>query len=52
MAPYSSILAWEILWVQEPGGIQSMGLQSQTLQSNGACQERNGACQELKQCLT
>ena len=27
MATYSSILAWEIPWTQEPGGLQSMGLQ-------------------------
>ena len=25
MATCSSILAWEILWTQEPGGLQSMG---------------------------
>ena len=25
MATYSSILAWEILWTEEPGGLQSMG---------------------------
>ena len=25
MAAYSSILAWEISWVEEPGGLQSMG---------------------------
>ena len=30
MAPYSSILAWRIPWTEEPGGLQSMGLQSQT----------------------
>ena len=24
MASHSSILAWEILWVEEPGGLQSM----------------------------
>ena len=28
MATYSSILAWRILWTEEPGGLQSMGLQS------------------------
>ena len=22
---YSSILAWEITWIEEPGGLQSMG---------------------------
>ena len=31
MATHSSILAWEILWTEEPGGLQSMGSQkSQT----------------------
>ena len=30
MATHSSILAWEIPWTEEPGGLQSMGLQSQT----------------------
>ena len=27
MATHSSILAWEILWTEEPGGLQSMGSQ-------------------------
>ena len=27
MAPYSSILVWRIPWTEEPGGLQSMGLQ-------------------------
>ena len=27
MAIHSSILAWEIPWTEEPGGLQSMGLQ-------------------------
>ena len=27
MATHSSILAWEILWTEEPGGLQPMGLQ-------------------------
>ena len=27
MATHSSILAWKISWTQEPGGLQSMGLQ-------------------------
>ena len=30
MATLSSILAWRILWTEEPGGLQSMGLQSWT----------------------
>ena len=25
MAPYSSTLAWEIPWMEEPGRLQSMG---------------------------
>ena len=28
MAPHSSILAWRILWTEEPGRLQSMGSQS------------------------
>ena len=27
MAAHSSILAWEIPWTEEPGGLQSMGSQ-------------------------
>ena len=27
MASHSSILAWEIPWIEEPGGLQSMRLQ-------------------------
>ena len=27
MAIHSSILAWRIPWTEEPGGLQSMGLQ-------------------------
>ena len=30
MATHSSILAWRILWTEEPGELQSMGSQSQT----------------------
>ena len=26
MATHSSILAWKIPWIEEPGGLQSMGL--------------------------
>ena len=26
-APHCSILAWRISWTEEPGGLQSMGLQ-------------------------
>ena len=27
MASHFSILAWRILWTEEPGGVQSVGLQ-------------------------
>ena len=27
MATHSSILAWRISWIEEPGGLQSMGSQ-------------------------
>ena len=30
MAIHSSILAWTIPWTEEPGGLRSMGSQSQT----------------------
>ena len=30
LATHSSILAWRIPWTEEPGGLQSMGLQSWT----------------------
>ena len=30
VASHSSILAWRIPWTEEPGGLQSLGLQSQT----------------------
>ena len=30
MAPHSSILAWKIPWMEEPGGLQSMGSRSRT----------------------
>ena len=36
MTTYSSILAWKIPWTEEPGGLQSKGLQSQTQLSNWA----------------
>ena len=27
MATHSRVLAWEIPWIEEPGGLRSMGLQ-------------------------
>ena len=34
MATHSSILVWEIPWTEEPGRLQSTGLQSQTCLTN------------------
>ena len=34
IATHSSIPAWKIPWTEEPGGLQSMWLQSQTQLSN------------------
>ena len=34
MATHSSILAWKIPWMEEPGGLQSMGSLSWTRLSN------------------
>ena len=31
---HSSFLAWEIPWTEEPGGLQSMGLQKSQTQLN------------------
>ena len=35
MATHSIILAWEIPWTEEPGGLQSMGLQKSGTQFGG-----------------
>ena len=32
MASHSNILAWEIPWTEEPGGLQSMGSQKDQTQ--------------------
>ena len=45
LATHSSILAWRILWTEEPGGLQSTGSQSQTqLSRRGSCLERIPLC--------
>ena len=42
MATHSSILAWEIPWTEEPGKLQSVGLQkSQTQISNSTTTNNN-----------
>ena len=58
MATHSSILAWRIPWTEDPGGLQSMGLQrvldtteqltlASTIQSN-----RAAAAKSLQSCPT
>ena len=42
MATHSSILAWRIPWSEEPGGLQSMGSQSQTQLSDCTHTYSNG----------
>ena len=34
MATYSSILAWEVPWMEEPGGLKSTGSQKSQTQLN------------------
>ena len=34
MTTHPSIFAWKIPWAEDPGGLQSMGSQSQTRQHN------------------
>ena len=46
IATYSSILAWRIPWIEEPGGLQSMGLQrvkhDWTLMHSGPSEREKG----------
>ena len=48
MATHSSILAWEIPWTEEPGGLQSMGSQGLTRMSYSYCQ--NSEEKSLRYC--
>ena len=47
MATHSNILAWEISWTEEPGGLQSIVSQSQTHLSMHSRTERKGKCTVL-----
>ena len=42
MATHSSVLGWEIPWIEQPIGLQSMGSQSQTQLSTHACKDVMG----------
>ena len=44
MATHSSTLAWRIPWTEEPGGLQSMGLQRQAWLSD----EHTGAKRQMR----
>ena len=37
MATHSSILAWKIIWTEEPGGLQSMGPQESDMTELLSC---------------
>ena len=37
MATHSSVPAWRIPWTEEPGGLQSMGLQKSDMTEVTAC---------------
>ena len=39
MATHSSVLAWRIPWTDEPGGLQSMGLQDSDTTEVTACMD-------------
>ena len=39
MAAHSSILAWRILWTEEPGGLQSVGSQRVRHDSHIQCSQ-------------
>ena len=44
LATHSGILAWRIPWTQEPGGLQSIALQSWTLQKRLSLQAAVHKC--------
>ena len=41
MATHSSILAWEIPWTEEPGGLQSTGWQKNQMQQETTQQQQS-----------
>ena len=53
MTTHSSILAWDVTWTEEPGGLQSMGLQTvrhdlSTKQQQTATSHYNTALGEVR----
>ena len=50
MATHSSTLAWKIPWTEEPGGLQSMGLQRvrHNWATSFSLSQRNGETEDTK----
>ena len=46
MTTHSSLLAWEIPWIEEPGGLQSVELQR--IRHNGGTNTRTHTLQRLE----
>ena len=46
MATHSIILVWEIPWTEEPGGLQSMGLQRDTTEQLSTSSQVYGSSPE------
>ena len=52
MAPHSSTLAWKIPWMEEPGGLPSMGLHRVGQDSDTTREAEHAAAKSLQLCLT
>ena len=54
MATHSSILAWRITWIEEPGGLPSMGSQrvghDRVTQHSTAASRRTGQADQSGEC--
>ena len=48
MATHSSILAWKILWTEDPGGLESMGSQKSNTTEQLSMQTHHSNVKELK----
>ena len=49
MASHSSILAWEIWWTEEPGRLQSMGLQKSQIRLSDILEKKHEGGQTLRE---
>ena len=47
MATHSRILAWRIPWIEEPGGLQSMGRKESDTTERLTHTRRNGTCWQI-----